>query len=98
MSETNSIASSRSSRSKFKVDGIKKNVLDDNLSQSSADDRKPNNRYTVSQSKSPNKDKGFLKMNLNSSLNNKKRDPPAILRLILYQATVLFILKNFSAC
>lgn len=28
----------------------------------------------------------------------KRKDPPAILRLMLYQATVLFVVKNFSAC
>lgn len=28
----------------------------------------------------------------------KKKDPPAILKLMLYQATALFIVKNISAC
>lgn len=52
----------------------------------------------VSKSRSPYKDKGFMKPNLNTTVNIKRRDPPSILRLIIFQGTVLFILKNFLSC
>lgn len=62
------------------------------------DEKKPVRNGIVSKSKSPYKDKGFSKLNLSASISTKRRDPPSILRLILYQATVLFVLKNFSSC
>ena len=59
---------------------------------SNEDDLKvADHRYMTSKEKSPRgeQDIGF---------KTKKKDPPAILRLMLYQATALFIVKNFSAC
>lgn len=75
-----------------------KNYSED--SNSSIDKKPIRYHQTSSKSKSPFKDSEILtKGNLNtSSIMLKRRNPPAILRLILFKATVLFVLKNFPAC